>query len=126
MSLATPIARVRGLGSAKEGVTHFKQIRVTSIASAFLTLWFVVSAVGLSGAGYAEVAAWLGSTLNATLMLLFIVVNFWHAQLGVQTIIEDYVHHQLIKTASLIALAFATYGLGAASVIAVLKVALSG
>jgi len=126
MSLATPIARVRGLGSAKEGVTHFKQIRVTSIASAFLTLWFVVSAVGLSGAGYAEVAAWLGSTLNATLMLLFIVVNFWHAQLGVQTIVEDYVHHKLIKTVSLIALAFATYGLGAASVIAVLKVALSG
>jgi succinate dehydrogenase / fumarate reductase membrane anchor subunit len=126
MSLATPIARVRGLGSAKEGVAHFKQVRVTSIASVFLTLWFVWSAVGLSGAGYAEVTAWLGSTLNATLMLLFIGVNFWHAQLGVQTIVEDYVHHKLIKTVSLIALAFATYGLGAASAIAVLKVALTG
>jgi succinate dehydrogenase / fumarate reductase membrane anchor subunit len=126
MSLATPIARVRGLGSAKEGVSHFKQIRVTSIASTFLTLWFVWSAVSLAGAGYAEVTAWLGSTLNATLMILFIVVNFWHAQLGVQTIVEDYVHHQLTKTVSLIALAFAAYGFGAASVIAVLKVALAG
>lgn len=126
MSLATPIARVRGLGSAKEGVAHFKQIRVTSIASAFLTLWFIWSAVGLVGAGYAEVTAWLGSTVNATLMLLFIGVNFWHAQLGVQTIVEDYVHHKIIKTVSLIALAFVTYGFGAASAIAVLKVALSG
>jgi succinate dehydrogenase / fumarate reductase membrane anchor subunit len=126
MSLATPIARVRGLGSAKEGVAHFKKIRVTSIASTFLTLWFVWSAVSLSGAGYAEVTAWLGSTLNATLMILFIVVNFWHAQLGVQTIIEDYVHQKLIKTVSLIALAFAAYGFAAASVVAVLKVALSG
>jgi succinate dehydrogenase / fumarate reductase membrane anchor subunit len=126
MSLATPIARVRGLGAAKEGVAHFKKIRVTSIASVFLTLWFVWSAVGLSGAGYAEVTAWLGSTLNATLMILFVVVNFWHAQLGVQTIIEDYVHHTLIKTVSLIALAFVTYGFGAASVVAVLKVALAG
>jgi len=126
MSLATPIARVRGLGSAKEGVAHFKQIRVTSIASTFLTLWFVWSAVGLGGAGHAEVAAWLGSTLNATLMILFILVNFRHAQLGVQTIIEDYVHDKLIKTLSLIALAFVAYGFGAASVVAVLKVALSG
>lgn len=126
MSLATPIARVRGLGSAKEGVAHFKQIRVTSIASAFLTLWFIWSAVGLVGAGHAEVTAWLGSTVNATLMLLFIGVNFWHAQLGVQTIVEDYLHHKIIKTVSLIALAFVTYGFGAASAIAVLKVALSG
>jgi succinate dehydrogenase / fumarate reductase membrane anchor subunit len=126
MSLATPIARVRGLGSAREGVSHFKQIRVTSIASAFLTLWFVWSAVSLGGAGYAEVVAWLSSTLNATLMLLFIVVNFWHAKLGVQTIVEDYVHHDLTKTVSLIALAFAAYGFGAAGVVAVLKVALSG
>jgi succinate dehydrogenase / fumarate reductase membrane anchor subunit len=126
MSFATPLARVRGLGASHAGLSHFKKMRVTSIASLFLTLWFVWSAVSLGGAGYAEVVAWLGSTLNATLMILFILVNFWHAQLGVQTIIEDYVHHTLIKTASLIALAFVTYGFGAASVVAVLQVALSG
>ncbi len=126
MSLATPIARVRGLGAAREGLSHFKQMRLTSIASAFLTLWFVWSAIGLSGADHAAVVAWLSGTLNATLMILFVVVNFWHAQLGVQTIIEDYVHHTLIKTWSLIALAFATYGLGALGVVAVLKVALGG
>ena len=84
MSLATPIARVRGLGAAREGVSHFKQMRVTSIASAFLTLWFVWNAVGLVGADHAAVTAWLGTTVNASLMLLFIVVNFWHAKLGVQ------------------------------------------
>jgi len=126
MSLATPIARVRGLGAGREGVAHFKKIRVTSIASVFLTIWFVWSAVGLAGADHAAVVDWLGSTLNATLMILFIVVNFWHAQLGVQVIVEDYVHHTFTKTTSLIALAFATYGFGAASVLAVLKVALSG
>ncbi len=126
MSLATPLARVRGLGAAREGLSHFKQMRVTSVASTFLTIWFVVSAVGLSGADYATVVAWLGSTMNATLMILFVCVNFWHARLGVQTIIEDYVHHVGAKTASLIALACATYGLAAVAVVAVLKVAVGG
>lgn len=126
MSLVTPIARVRGLGAARAGVTHFKQLRLTSVASAFLCLWFVWSAVGLSGADHAAVTAWLGTTVNASLMILFVLVNVWHAALGVQTIIEDYVHQKIIKTWSLIALALVAYGLAALCTVAVLKVALGG
>ncbi len=126
MSLATPISRVRGLGSAHAGVSHFKQMRLTAVASIFLSLWFVFSAVGLSGADYTTVAAWLGSTVNATLMILFVLINVWHAALGIQTIIEDYVDQVVVKTASLIALAIVAYGLAAVCSVAILKVALSG
>jgi succinate dehydrogenase / fumarate reductase, membrane anchor subunit len=126
MSLATPIARVRGLGSAKEGVEHFKVLRLTSVANVFLALWFVWSMIGLSGAGYAEIVVWLGSTVNASLMILLVVSSFVHAKLGTQVIIEDYVHHTGIKVASLTALTLATYALATACVVAILKVALSG
>ena len=72
-----------------------------------LTLWFIVSAVSLSGAGYEEVRAWLAGAVQHHAMLLLIVAVFWHAQLGVQVIIEDYVHHEATKLASLMAVNFA-------------------
>lgn len=126
MSFATPIARVRGLGSAKAGVEHFKVLRLTSVANAFLAFWFVWSMVQLSGADYAEITAWLGHTINASLMILLVVSSFVHAKLGAQVIVEDYVHHKGIKVASLAALALGAYALATACVVAILKVALSG
>ncbi|MEO1093080.1 MAG: succinate dehydrogenase, hydrophobic membrane anchor protein [Pseudomonadota bacterium] len=126
MAYATPISRVRGLGSAKEGVEHFKLIRLTSIASVPLSLWFVWSMVSLSGADYAAISEWLGSTINASLMILLIVSSFVHTKLGAQVIIEDYVRHPGAKAASMVALFLATYAFGTACVVAVLKVALSG
>ena len=72
-----------------------------------LTLWFIVAAVSLSGAGYEEVRAWLATPFNTTAMLLPIFAVFWHAQLGVHVIVEDYVHHEATKLAALMAVNFA-------------------
>ncbi len=98
--------------------------RVTSVALVPLTLWFIVAAVSLSGATYEEVRAWLAAPLNTTAMLLLIIATFWHALLGVQVIIEDYVHQETVKLASLMAANFALIAVGLACAVAVLKVSL--
>ena len=126
MAFATPIARVRGLGAAREGVEHFKLLRLTSVANVFVSLWFVWSMIRLSGADYGEITAWLGNTVNASLMVLLVVSSFAHAKLGAQVIIEDYVHHKGIKVASLAALTLAIYALATVCVVAILKVAVAG
>ena len=120
-SLAT---RIMAQASTRQGSHHWLMERVTSVALIPLTLWFIVAAVSLSGAGYDEVRAWLAAPLNTTLMLLLIVALFWHALLGVQVIIEDYVHHETTKLASLMATNFAVIAVGLACAVAVLKVSL--
>src|SRR5690606_5979046 len=84
MGLRTPLGRVRGLGSAKEGSHHWWMQRVTAVALVPLTLWFVASLLCLAGADHAPAADWLASPLTAVLMLLLIVATFHHLQLGVQ------------------------------------------
>jgi succinate dehydrogenase / fumarate reductase membrane anchor subunit len=126
MSFATPIARARGLGSAKAGVEHFKWQRITAIGNLGLALWFVWSMVALGGADHVALAAWLGSTINAALMILLVLSTFAHAKLGCQVVIEDYVHRTGVKVAALTALTLAVYALATACVVAILKVALSG
>jgi succinate dehydrogenase / fumarate reductase membrane anchor subunit len=113
----------RGLGSIRAGAGDWKLQRLTAMAGVPLGLWFVVSAVGLSGADHAAVAAWLGRPLNATLMLLLVLSMFWHAKLGLQVVIEDYVHHEGAKVVLLIAIIFAVFLLGGLCAVAVLKVA---
>ena len=117
-------ARVQAQASTRQGGHHWLLERLTSVALVPLTLWFIVSAVGLSGAGYEEARAWLAGPFNTTAMLLLILALFWHAQLGVQVIIEDYVHHETIKLVSLTLVKFAAIALGLACVVAVLKVSL--
>jgi succinate dehydrogenase / fumarate reductase membrane anchor subunit len=117
-------ARVQAQASTRHGAHHWLLERLTSVALVPLTLWFIVSAVGLSGAGYEEVRAWLSGPFNTTAMLLFILTLFWHAQLGVQVIIEDYVHHETTKLVSLMLVNFAAIALGLACAVAVLKVSL--
>jgi succinate dehydrogenase / fumarate reductase membrane anchor subunit len=126
MSLRTPIARAKGLGSAKEGVSHWWAQRVTAVALVPLTLWFVVSVIDLAGADHAAVVSWLSSPLRAALAVLFLVVLFHHANLGLQVVIEDYVHHEGSKTAALLLVTFAIYLSAATAVIAVLKIAFGG
>ena len=126
MSLRTPIAHAKGLGSAKEGVSHWWAQRVTALALVPLTLWFVVSVIGLTDADHATAAAWLASPVRAALAVLFLAVLFYHAKLGMQVVIEDYVHHEGTKTAALLLVTFAIYFLGATAVIAVLKIASGG
>ncbi|HVO14360.1 MAG TPA: succinate dehydrogenase, hydrophobic membrane anchor protein [Alphaproteobacteria bacterium] len=122
MSYRTPIGRARGLGSAKEGVAHWWAQRLTALALVPLVLWFVISVVSHVGAGRAAVVDWLQSPIPAGLMILLIVATFHHAQLGVQVVIEDYVHNEAAKLASIILVKFAALVLGLAAVLAVLSI----
>lgn len=91
MSMRTPLGRARGLGSAKDGVAHWTAQRLSAVALALLTPWFVWLAIGLVGADQALTAARLGTPINAILMLAYVGAALWHAQLGMQVVIEDYV-----------------------------------
>ena len=126
MSLRTPLGRVRGLGSAKEGTGHFWAQRVTAIALIPLTFMFVVIIFAFIGADHARAVALMGNPLVAVTMLLFIVAGFHHMQLGMQVVIEDYISHEAMKTLSLLAVSLGTYTLGIASAFAVLKLAFGG
>lgn len=123
MNMRTPISRVRGLGSAKEGANHWWMQRLTAIALIPLTIWFVVSLIFLGSADHATVSAWLATPLSAVLMLLLIVATFYHLQLGLQVVIEDYVHGEAAKMICLIGVKLASVALGVAAAFAVLKVA---
>jgi succinate dehydrogenase / fumarate reductase membrane anchor subunit len=126
MSLQTPLGRARGLGSAKEGVSHWWTQRVTAIALVPLTLWFVASLLGVAGADYETVAAWIAKPVNAVLLVALLISMFYHATLGLQVIIEDYVHHEGTKVASLLVMKFLLVLLGGFAVLAVLRIAVGG
>lgn len=122
MSLRTPLAAVRGLGSAREGVRHWWWQRLTAIALVPLSLWFVASLAGVAGADYATAAAWLKVPRNSILLLALLLATFYHAQLGLQVVIEDYVHTEWVKVGSLVALRFVVFLLGLTAVVSVLRV----
>jgi succinate dehydrogenase / fumarate reductase membrane anchor subunit len=119
----TPLARARGLGAAHGGVGHWKLQRLTAMSNAVLVLWFIFSAMALAGASYAEVRAWLASPLAATLMILLVISVFYHAPLGLQVIIEDYVHHPGMRIAALVLVRLVAAGLAVACIVAILTVA---
>ena len=124
MTLKSPLARVLGLGSAKDGVAHWWSQRLTSIALIPLGLWFVYSIVGLLPSGHAATVEWLHSPLQAGLFILFILVVFWHAFLGLQVVVEDYVHTEWLKVTLLIALKMILALLGTISSLMVLQISL--
>jgi succinate dehydrogenase / fumarate reductase membrane anchor subunit len=124
MAFQTPIARVRGLGAAREGVGHWKLQRLTAIANVPLVLWFMFSAMALAGSDYEQVRAWLASPISASLMILLIVSAFHHARLGLQVVIEDYVHQDGAKLALLAALPLVVIALAVTGIVAVLMVSI--
>ena len=126
MKLQTDLARVRGLGSAKEGTHHWWAQRVTSIGLIPLTIWFAISAAAMAGADYAAVAAWAGAPWNTVLLLLLIAATFHHLHLGVQVVIEDYVHGEAAKFAGILIVKYGSAVLAVACAYAVLKVAFGG
>jgi succinate dehydrogenase / fumarate reductase membrane anchor subunit len=118
------LGRVRGLGAAKEGVGHWWAQRVTALALVPLTLWFVTSLVLLAGADHAAVAAWIARPFNTVLLLCLVGATFWHAALGLQVVIEDYIQSEGVRLAAVLA-AKAVLLIGALSgILAVLRVAL--
>lgn len=118
------LGRVRGAGSAKSGVHHWYAERVTAIALLPLTLWFVFDLVRLAGAPQEVVVGWASRPWNATLLLALIVATFHHMALGIQVVLEDYVHQKWFMTGALLATKAACWLMGVASALAVLKLAL--
>jgi succinate dehydrogenase / fumarate reductase, membrane anchor subunit len=118
--MSTPLARVRGLGAAKSGTEHFWRQRLTAVANIPLTIAFVFIVVGLLGRNHAYVVQILGSPLVAVIMLLFIMSVITHMRIGMQVIIEDYVHDEGIKLVLLMANTFFAIAVGLASAFAIL------
>ncbi len=123
MRLVTPLNRVLGLGSAKDGVDHWWGQRLSAVALALLGLWLVFAFLGLADPRYATVAGWLQAPVTSILMILTLLTLGYHSQLGVQTVIEDYVHAVGLKMLALILSTFVHIGVVVAGVFALLKVA---
>ncbi|HLJ37509.1 MAG TPA: succinate dehydrogenase, hydrophobic membrane anchor protein [Steroidobacteraceae bacterium] len=124
MSLRSPLRRVLGTGSAKQGVHHWWVQRLTSVALVPLTVWFVVSLLALPSLDHATVAGWERQGSTSLLLILLVLVGTWHSQLGVRVVVEDYVPSPAARTVTLTLIAFAHALLAAAGILAVLKVAL--
>lgn len=125
MSIRTPLAKVRGLGSAKDGTHHWWMQRLTSVALIPLCIWLVYSLLGLGMANQATVAAWMKSPVQALLMTAFLGATIYHSKLGIQVIIEDYVHAHFSKNALLMMNAFGFIILFAMAFMAIITLHLS-
>jgi succinate dehydrogenase / fumarate reductase, membrane anchor subunit len=122
MSLRTPLSKVKGLGSAKQGTHHWWQQRLTALALVPLSLWFVYSLITMVAADYNTVVAWMSLPHVTILLIMFVVALFYHAQLGLQVVIEDYIHSEWQKISCIIMVKFLSAVGALASVLSVLNV----
>jgi len=122
--LRSPLGRARGLGSAQTGFHHWWVERVEAVALVPLTVWFIVSLLHLVGGSHQAVIDWLSSPVSMVLMLLLIVATFHHFSLGVQSVLDDYVHQPTIKLWSLLAIKAACVLLALLCIVSVLKIGL--
>ena len=124
MNMTNPLARARGHGSAREGVRHWYAQRASALLLIVLVGWLIYAMIRLAGADYAAASTFVGQPFNAAFFLLLIVTMLYHAMLGLQVVIEDYVHHPVIETVlHFLTRAGALFGM-ALGVIYVLKLAL--
>ena len=123
MSLRSPLGRVLGLGSAKDGAHHWWMQRLSSVALTLLSLWFVAALLSLGRLDYSSLEAWMSRPVNASLLALTLVTVTYHSALGVQVVLEDYVSHKAGKVVTLIANQFLHFALGAIGVFSILRVA---
>lgn len=124
--LRTPLKRARGLGSAKDGTHHFIVQRITAVALVFLSIYVIGLVISLVGGDYLAVRTAVSSPANAVLLVAFLIATFWHAQLGMQVIIEDYVHTPWLAVTSQLLVIFVCVLAALASVLAVIRIALGG
>ena len=123
MDYKTPLAKVRGLGSAHNGTAHWWVQRISSIMLIPLSFWFVIYAKKLTILSRTEISAWLVEPLNSFFAIAWLITVFYHAALGLQVVIEDYVHTQWRKIATVWVVKISFFGLGLAAVLAVLQIA---
>jgi succinate dehydrogenase / fumarate reductase, membrane anchor subunit len=121
--MRSPLGRAIGLGSAKEGVEHWWMQRITAVALVPLTLWFAIAVIGLAGADLETVQNWVSRPLPAILLVLVLIASFYHMSLGLQVVVEDYVHTELAKLGIVIIVRLLCFALAVAGIFAVLSMA---
>jgi succinate dehydrogenase / fumarate reductase membrane anchor subunit len=126
MGNGTGIGRVRGLGSAKHGAQHWLVQRYTAAGNLLLVLWLIFSLLSLSGLDYDSVTGWIAQPLVAVPLMLMLVSIFWHLRLGMQVMLEDYVHDKGLAFLSMLLLNFYAIGGAAAGIFAIAKIAFMG
>ena len=126
MGDGTPIAKVRGLGSAHSGSHHWLLQRFTAIGNLLASVWFVASLLLLPNLSFATVSEWIARPVPALALGLLVVTTFWHARLGMQVFLEDYVHEHANKFAALAALNFACFIGAAFGLFCIVRLALGG
>jgi succinate dehydrogenase / fumarate reductase membrane anchor subunit len=126
MKFRSPLKNARGLGSANEGLSHWWLQRISAVALIPLCLWFVYSLLAIFAAPYGAVISWFGSSLNSSLMLLFVLVSLYHGQTGIQVVIEDYIHTKSVSMTLLLLVKGGSLLLAVVSVVSILKVAIGG
>ena len=125
-TVQSDLARAKGLGSAKEGTDHWLAQRLTAVALLPLVIWLVYSILKLQGADYAAFTTWLAHPIHAILMILLIIATAYHAKLGVQVIVEDYIHNEGFKMVKLIGQKLFFFALAVACVFSILKISFAG
>ena len=126
MSLRAPLARALHHGTARDGVGHWLIQRVTASALAPLAIWLLVALLSLPSSDYTTVTGWIGAGLHPVLLALTLLIASWHSWLGIQVVIEDYLHGFLSKSSALLASLFLHVLFAAAGLYAVLRIALAG
>jgi len=121
--LRTPLSQVKGLGSAKEGTGHFWVQRLTAIGLVPLVLWLSFSIAALPGMDYVSIREWISSPFTSIMLILFLIAGFYHAKLGLQTVIEDYIGNHSTRTVMIIVVSFLATILAVTGVFSVLRIA---
>jgi succinate dehydrogenase / fumarate reductase membrane anchor subunit len=125
-SLRSPLGKVKGLGSARSGTHHFLAQRLTALALIPLTIWFCFSLASMAQMDYASFTAWLQSPISASLMILTVVATFYHAYLGLQVVLEDYVSNHATRMISIIVVQFICILVSVIGAVSVIKIAMGG
>ena len=126
MSIRTPLARARGLGTAKDGTQHFWLQRLTAIALVPLTIWFIIVLTSHLGMSRAELSRWMRSPSSSAPLALFLIAAFWHLMLGLQVVIEDYVHQEAWKIGLMVVMNLAVVMLAVTGLVSIVFLAMGG